>query len=154
MFPEPKALLTATPKLPGTDGRKMSKSYGNTIAIGDPPDVVRASIMTMITDPARERRSDAGNPEICPVFDYHKVFSDEKTVADVDQGCRTAGIGCVECKGWLFEGHQNKFGPIYERRVRLEKNKKEVLDILRDGTDRARKVAGETMAEVRNAMKL
>ena len=154
VFPEPKALLTATPKLPGTDGQKMSKSYGNTIAIGDPPDVVRASIMTMMTDPARKRRSDAGNPEICPVFDYHKVFSDEKTVADVDQGCRTAGIGCVECKGWLFEGHQKKLGPIYERRVRLEQNKKEVLDILKDGTGRARTVAGETMAEVRNAMKL
>ena len=154
VFPEPKALLTATPKLPGTDGRKMSKSYGNTIALGDSPDVVKKSLMTMMTDPARKRRSDPGNPEICPVFDYHKVFSDEKRLREVDQGCRSAGIGCVECKSWLFEGHQEKLGPIYERRVHYEKNTREVLDVLKKGTERAASVARETMAEVRGAMRL
>jgi tryptophanyl-tRNA synthetase len=154
IFPEPKALLTATPKLPGTDGRKMSKSYGNTIAIGARPDAVKKAIQTMMTDPARKRRSDAGNPEVCPVFDYHKVFSEEKRLQEVDQGCRTAGIGCVECKNWLFEGHQEKIGPIYERRVHYEQNRAEVLDVLSEGSKRARHVAAETMSEVREAMKL
>ncbi len=154
VFPEPKALLTATPKLPGTDGRKMSKSYHNTIGLGDPPEVVKKSLLTMMTDPARKRRSDSGNPDLCPVFDLHKVFSDEKRLQDVDQGCRSAGIGCVECKGWLFESSQSKLGPIYDRRVHYEENPKEVLDVLEDGTKRAQSVADETMAEVREAMKL
>jgi tryptophanyl-tRNA synthetase len=154
VFPEPQALLTSTPKLPGTDGRKMSKSYGNTIALGDTPKEVRQSIMTMMTDPARERRNDPGNPDLCPAFGYHKVFSDEKTLAEVDQGCRSAGIGCVECKGWLFEGHQEKLGPVYERCVHYENNKGEVADVLEAGADRARKCAVQTMSEVREAMKL
>jgi tryptophanyl-tRNA synthetase len=154
VFPEPKALLTATPKLPGTDGRKMSKSYHNTIGLGDPPEVFKKSLLTMITDPARKRRTDQGNPDVCPVFDLHKVFSDGKMLQDVDQGCRSAGIGCVECKSWLFESCQTKLGPIYERRVHYEENPQEVLDVLEDGTKRARSVASETMAEVREAMKL
>ncbi len=154
VFPEPRALLTEIPKLPGTDGRKMSKSYGNTIALGDPPDKVRAAVRAMKTDPARKRRDDPGNPEICPVFDYHRLFSGSDRIAEVDQGCRTAGIGCVECKKWLFEGHQHKIGPIYERRIRLEGNRSEVMAVLKDGASRARKVAGETMAEVRSAMKI
>jgi tryptophanyl-tRNA synthetase len=112
LFPEPASILTSTPKLPGTDGRKMSKSYGNTIPLGAPPDAVRQAMLTMMTDPARKRRTDPGNPEVCPVFGYHKVLSDEKTIGDVDQGCRSAGIGCVECKGWLFESHQKQIGPI------------------------------------------
>ncbi len=154
VFPEPRALLTEIPKLPGTDGRKMSKSYGNTIALGDPPDKVRAAVRAMKTDPARKRRDDPGNPEICPVFDYHRLFSGSDRIAEVDQGCRTAGIGCVECKKWLFEGHQHKIGPIYERRIRLEGSRSEVMAVLKDGASRARKVAGETMAEVRSAMKI
>ena len=154
VFPEPQSLLTSTPKLPGTDGRKMSKSYGNTIALGDPPKEVRQSMMTMMTDPARKRRNDPGNPDVCPVFDYHKVFSDEKTLDEVDQGCRSAGIGCVECKGWLFDKHQAKFGPIYERRVHYENNQREVEDVLEAGAERARKCAVQTMSEVREAMKL
>jgi tryptophanyl-tRNA synthetase len=108
----------------------------------------------MITDPARKRRTDQGNPDVCPVFDLHKVFSDGKMLQDVDQGCRSAGIGCVECKSWLFESCQTKLGPIYERRVHYEENPQEVLDVLEDGTKRARSVASETMAEVREAMKL
>jgi len=154
VFPEPAALLTATPKLPGTDGRKMSKSYGNTIALGDPPEKVREAIGNMMTDPARKRRSDPGNPEVCPVFDYHKVMSGEKTVGEVDRGCRTAGIGCVECKRWLFESYQREIGPLYERRVRYEQNRKEVLEVLDVGAGRARKVASATMHEVRKQMKL
>ena len=154
VFPEPQSLLTSTPKLPGTDGRKMSKSYGNTIALGDPPKEVRQSMMTMMTDPARKRRNDPGNPDVCPVFDYHKVFSDEKTLEEVDQGCRSAGIGCVECKGWLFDKHQAKFGSIYERRVHYENNQREVEDVLEAGAERARKCAVQTMSEVREAMKL
>ena len=132
----------------------MSKSYGNTIAIGDPPETVKKSMLTMMTDPARKRRNDPGNPEVCPVFDYHKVFSNEKKLQDVDQGCRSAGIGCVECKGWLFESHQEKLGPIYERRVHYDENRPEVLEVLDAGASRARSVAGETMSEVRDAMKL
>ena len=154
IFPEPQALLTATPKLPGTDGRKMSKSYGNTIAIGASPKEVRASIMTMMTDPARKRRNDPGNPEVCPVFDYHKVFSSTETIAEVDQGCRSAGIGCVECKGWLFDSHQNKLGPIYERRLHYENNRQEVIDVLEEGATRARSKARETTSQVRSVMKL
>ena len=154
IFPEPQALLTATPKLPGTDGRKMSKSYGNTIAIGASPKEVRASMMTMMTDPARKRRNDPGNPEVCPVFDYHKVFSSTETIAKVDQGCRSAGIGCVECKGWLFDSHQNKLGPIYERRLHYENNKQEVIDVLEEGARRAQSKARETTSQVRSVMKL
>ena len=154
IFPEPQALLTATPKLPGTDGRKMSKSYGNTIAIGASPKEVRASMMTMMTDPARKRRNDPGNPEVCPVFDYHKVFSSAETIAEVDQACRSAGIGCVECKGWLFDSHQNKLGLIYERRLHYENNRQEVIDVLEEGAGRAQSFARETTSQVRSVMKL
>jgi tryptophanyl-tRNA synthetase len=100
VFPEPQALLTPAAKLPGTDGRKMSKSYGNTIMLTDPEPVVRQKLKTMVTDPARVRRTDPGNPDVCPVGDLHKIFSDRDTVAKVDEGCRSAGIGCIECKGW------------------------------------------------------
>jgi tryptophanyl-tRNA synthetase len=154
VFPEPASLLTSTPKLPGTDGRKMSKSYRNTIALGDPPESVRAAVQAMMTDPARKRRSDPGNPEVCPVFDYHRILSDEKRVGEVDQGCRSAGIGCVECKGWLFESHQNEIGPVYERRQGWEANPGRVLEILEAGAERARRMASETMTEVRDRMKL
>ena len=110
VFPEPQALLTKVPKLPGTDGRKMSKSYGNAIALTEKPEIVKQTLKTMVTDPARVRRQDPGNPDVCPVGDYHKVFSDEKRIAQVDQGCRSAGIGCIECKMWLFESLQKTTG--------------------------------------------
>ena len=102
-FPEPKPLLTPTPKLPGTDGRKMSKSYGNTIMLTDPEAVVRQKLKTMVTDPARVRRTDPGNPDVCPVGDLHKLFSSKDTIAKVYEGCRSAGIGCIECKGWAAD---------------------------------------------------
>ena len=154
VFPEPQSLLTKVPKLPGTDGRKMSKSYNNVIALTESPESVKKTIKLMVTDPARVRRQDPGNPEVCPVGDYHKVFSDEKTRTQVDQGCRSAGIGCIECKMWLFENLQKRVGPIYERRQELESRKDDVVDILNDGANKARAVASETMVEVRDAMKI
>src|ERR1019366_2937983 len=100
ILPEPKVLLTPSPKLPGTDGRKMSKSYGNTILLSDPEPDIRAKLKTMVTDPARVRRTDPGNPEVCPVFDLHKVFSSTEVQAQAAEGWRTAGIGGIQCKGW------------------------------------------------------
>jgi len=154
IFPEPQALLTKVPKLPGTDGRKMSKSYGNAIALTEKPDVMKQTVKDMMTDPARKRRSDPGNPDICPVGDYHKVFSDENRNTEVDQGCRSAGIGCIECKMWLFESLQKKVGPIYERRQELETRKGDVSAILEDGAKKAKVAAKETMGLVREAMKI
>jgi tryptophanyl-tRNA synthetase len=107
-----------------------------------------------MTDPARQRRTDPGNPDICPVGDYHDVFSDKNRVAEVDQGCRSAGIGCIQCKTWLFESLQKRLGPIYERRRELEAHPDNVMDILNEGSKKAKTVADETMAEVRKAMKI
>ena len=154
VFPEPQTLLTEVPKLPGTDGRKMSKSYGNTIALNEKPDAMKETVRNMMTDPARARRTDPGNPDICPVGDYHDVFSDKNKVAEVDHGCRTAGIGCIQCKMWLFESLQQRLGPIYERRQQLESHPDDVMDILNEGSKKANATAGETMAEVRKAMKI
>jgi tryptophanyl-tRNA synthetase len=152
VFPEPKALLTPAAKLPGTDGRKMSKSYGNTILLTDPEPVVRQKLKTMVTDPARVRRSDPGNPDVCPVGDLHKIFSGKDTIAKVNEGCRSAGIGCIECKGWAADSLVKLLNPMQERRRKFEENPALAWDILEDGTNRARKAAGETMDEVRAAM--
>jgi len=152
VFPEPKALLTPAAKLPGTDGRKMSKSYGNTILLTDPESVVRQKLKTMVTDPARVRRSDPGNPDVCPVGDLHKIFSSKDTMAKVNEGCRSAGIGCIECKGWAADSLVKLLDPMQARRRRFEENPGLAWDILEDGTKRARKAAGETMNEVRAAM--
>jgi tryptophanyl-tRNA synthetase len=152
VFPEPKALLTPAAKLPGTDGRKMSKSYGNTILLTDPEPVVRQKLKTMVTDPARVRRSDAGNPDICPVGDLHKIFSSKDTIANVNEGCRSAGIGCIECKSWAADSLVKLLNPMQERRRKFEENPALAWDILEDGTERARKAADETMSEVRSAM--
>jgi tryptophanyl-tRNA synthetase len=152
VFPEPKALLTPAAKLPGTDGRKMSKSYGNTILLTDPEPVVRQKLKTMVTDPARVRRSDAGNPDICPVGDLHKIFSSQDTIAKVNEGCRSAGIGCIECKSWAADSLVKLLNPMQERRRKFEENPALAWDILEDGTERARKAAAETMNEVRAAM--
>ena len=154
VFPEPLALLTPTPKLPGTDGRKMSKSYGNAILLADPPEVVSTKVANMMTDPARKRRADPGNPDICPVFDHHKIFSPAEVTARVNRECRTAEIGCVECKK-LMAGHLNEYlAPIQERRRPFEKNPQMVWDILEAGTAKARRVVETTMQEVRRAVKL
>ncbi|MGD0759949.1 MAG: tryptophan--tRNA ligase [Candidatus Sulfotelmatobacter sp.] len=152
VFPEPKALLTPAAKLPGTDGRKMSKSYGNTILLTDPEPIVRQKLKTMVTDPARVRRSDPGNPDVCPVGDLHKIFSSKDTIAKVNEGCRSAGIGCIECKSWAADSLVKLLNPMQERRRKFEENPGLAWDILEDGTNRARKAAGETMNEVRAAM--
>jgi tryptophanyl-tRNA synthetase len=152
VFPEPQSLLTPAPKLPGTDGRKMSKSYGNTIMLADPEPVVRQKLKTMITDPARVRRSDPGNPDVCPVGDLHKIFSSKETMAKVNEGCRSAGIGCIECKGWAADALLQLLSPMQERRRKFEENPKLAWDILEAGTKRARQTSGETMDDVRAAM--
>jgi len=148
VLPEPKVLLTPTPKLPGTDGRKMSKSYGNTILLSDSEPDIRAKLKTMVTDPARIRRTDPGNPDVCPVFDLHKVFSSEEKQAEVRVGCTTAGIGCIQCKGWLADGVVRELAPIRERRAYFEANPDEVSGILKDGAVRANARAAVTMQQV------
>jgi tryptophanyl-tRNA synthetase len=154
IFPEPEALLTSSPRLPGTDGRKMSKSYKNAIFLTDAPEAVSKKLSTMVTDPARIRRTDPGNPDVCPVFDLHKVFSSAETIERVNRECRTAEIGCIDCKK-LAAGHLNTFlAPIQERRRPYEANPQKVWDILEDGTAKARVVAQATMAEVRQAVNL
>ena len=122
VLPEPQALLTPSPKLPGTDGRKMSKSYGNTIQIVDPQPVVRQKLKTMVTDPARIRRTDKGDPDLCPVGDLHKVFSTPETMAQVYEGCRSASIGCIECKKWASDSSgSGATNPIQERRSKYHR---------------------------------
>jgi tryptophanyl-tRNA synthetase len=154
LFPEPEALLTPAPRLPGTDGRKMSKSYGNAIFLSDSEDVVWKKVSTMMTDPARKRRWDKGNPEICPVFDFHKIFSSAEVIDRVNRECRTAEIGCIDCKK-LMAGHLNEFlSPIRERRSKVEQCPGQVWDVLEKGTQKAREVAQATMIEVRSAMNL
>ncbi len=152
VFPEPQSLLTPAAKLPGTDGRKMSKSYGNTILLTDPEPLVRQKLKTMVTDPARVRRSDPGNPDVCPVGDLHKLFSRKETMAKVDEGCRSAGIGCIECKSWAADALVQILNPIQERRKKFEDNPRLAWDILEDGTKRAKAAAAETMKDVRAAM--
>ena len=152
VFPEPQPLLTPAAKLPGTDGRKMSKSYGNTIMLTDPEPVVRQKLKTMVTDPARVRRSDSGNPDVCPVGDLHKIFSDQATMAKVNEGCRSAGIGCIECKSWAADALVNILNPMQERRKKYEDNPKLAWDILEAGSTRAGRTAENTMKEVRDAM--
>lgn len=152
VFPEPATLLTPAKKLPGTDGRKMSKSYGNTIMLADPEPVVRQKLKTMVTDPARVRRSDPGNPDVCPVGDLHKIFSSKETLAKVYEGCRSAGIGCIECKGWAADSLVQLLNPMQERRRKFEDNPKLAWDILEAGSARARETAGATMNDVRAAM--
>jgi tryptophanyl-tRNA synthetase len=152
VLPEPDVLLTPSPKLPGTDGRKMSKSYGNTILLSDPEPEVRKKLKTMVTDPARVRRTDPGDPDKCPVGDLHKVFSSQDTLEKVYAGCRTAGIGCIECKGWAADSLVQILNPIQERRARY--SAEDVDAVLKDGAARACARAEQTMTEVRAAMKL
>ena len=155
VFVEPKALLTDFAKVPGTDGRKMSKSYGNAIYLADSPEQVTAKVKPMVTDPARVRRSDPGNPDVCPVFDLHKIFTPkEERDAIIDPGCRTAGIGCLDCKGVLLNHMLPALRPIYERRQELATRPGLVQEELEDGYFRAKKVAGETLAQVKEAMQI
>ncbi len=152
VLPEPQVLLTPSPKLPGTDGRKMSKSYGNTILLTDPEPEVRQKLKTMVTDPARIRRTDPGDPDKCPVGDLHKVFSTQETLAKVYEGCRSAGIGCIECKRWAADALVEVLNPIQERRAGF--TEPQVKEILKAGSERASARAAQTMNEVYAAMQM
>ena len=152
VLPEPKVLLTPSPKLPGTDGRKMSKSYGNTILLSDPEPVVRQKLKTMVTDPARIRLTDKGDPDKCPVGDLHRVFSTPEIMANVYEGCRSAGIGCIECKSWASDSLLKVLQPIQERRAAI--TGPQAIEILNAGSRRAAVRAEQTMVEVREAMKM
>ena len=154
IFPEPEALLTAFPKVPGVDGRKMSKSYGNAIYLSDSPKEVEQKIRTMTTDPARIKRTDTGNPELSPVFQLHKVFSSKEEQDEVAVGCRTAGIGCIDCKKVLIKNVFEVLAPIWTRREELINNPERLRQIIEAGTEKARKVTQETMALVRDVMGL
>ena len=149
---EPDALLTATPKVPGLDGRKMSKSYGNTIGLREDPDVVAKKLRAMQTDPARVRRTDPGDPDKCPVWDLHKIYSDPDTQQWVVQGCRTAGIGCLDCKKPVIEKVVAEITAIRQRAQEYEENRDLVRGIVAEGCDRARELARQTLDEVRQAM--
>lgn len=154
VFPEPQSLLTPAAKLPGTDGRKMSKSYNNAILLTDPEPVLRQKLKTMVTDPARVRRSDPGNPDVCPVGDLHKIFSNRDTIEKVNIGCRSAGIGCIECKSWVADALVKLLVPMQDRRKKFEDNPRLAWDILEQGSKRARTVTGKIMDEVHEAMNM
>jgi tryptophanyl-tRNA synthetase len=154
ILPEPQALLTATPKVPGIDGRKMSKSYGNTIGLRDDPDVVAQKLRTMQTDPARVRRTDPGDPEKCPVWDLHKIYSDEPTRQWVQVGCRSAGIGCLDCKKPLIEKIVEEIRGMRKRAQEFEGQPELVRSIVTEGAEKAREAARQTLDEVRRVMHL
>jgi tryptophanyl-tRNA synthetase len=146
--------LTEIPKVPGTDGRKMSKSYGNTIDLADDVATITRKVRPMVTDPARKRRTDPGNPDICPVFDLHKIFTPAADREACATGCRTAGIGCLDCKDVLLKHMLPPLAAIRERRQVFAEKPARIVEILHEGSRRARKVAQATMDEVRAAVHL
>jgi tryptophanyl-tRNA synthetase len=154
ILPEPRALLTKASKMPGLDGQKMSKSYGNTIPLDARPEDVEKQMRTMPTDPARVRRTDPGNPAVCPVWQFHEVYSDQGTKDWVQEGCRSAGIGCIDCKQPVIDAVLAELRPMQERGKEYAEKPQLVRDIIDEGCERARIVAGETMHEVRQAMSL
>jgi len=154
LFPEPKSLLMPASKLPGLDGRKMSKSYNNTIEISEEWKVTEKKVKTMPTDPARVRRDDPGNPEKCPVWDFHKIYSDEEERAEIVQGCTSADIGCLDCKKILLNHLEEELQPIRERRIEIASHMDDVHDIVRHGNEKARHEASRTMEKVRKTLKM
>lgn len=154
IFPEPEPLLTEFPKVVGTDGRKMSKSYNNAIYLSESPEEVTQKIMTMVTDPARVKRTDPGNPELSPVYQLHKIFSSKEELEEVAKGCVTAGIGCIDCKNILLKNVFKVLEPIWKRRNELLNNPDTLYDIVSRGTEKAKRTAEETMQLVREAMGL
>ena len=149
---EPDVMLTKTPRIPGLDGRKMSKSYGNAITLSESDEDIRKKTKVMVTDPARKRRTDPGNPDVCPVYDWHKLFSSPETLKWSAEGCRTAGIGCIECKAKMADHLIEWIAPIRERRVAYEKHPARVLEVIDSGSAKAREVAKVTMKRVREAV--
>ena len=154
VFPEPMEHLTKFPKVAGTDGRKMSKSYGNTINLSDPEPVVRQKLKTMVTDPARVRRHDPGNPDVCPVYDFHKIFSPLPIVEQVNRECRTAAIGCIDCKKLVADAIVGRMQPMWDARANLVNKPGRVEEIVAEGSQRAATVAHRTLTEVQEAMKI
>ena len=154
VFPEPQEHLAKFPKVLGTDGRKMSKSYGNTINLSDSEPVVRQKLKTMMTDPARVKRTDPGNPDLCPVYDFHKIYSQAPVLERVNRECRTAAIGCIDCKKLVADVMVEKLQPIWENRAMLTAKPDQVEAIVEDGSRRATKVAHQTLEEVKDAMKI
>jgi tryptophanyl-tRNA synthetase len=154
ILPEPDVLLTTTPKVPGLDGRKMSKSYGNTIGLREDPDAVAKKMRTMQTDPARVRRTDPGDPEKCPVYDLHRIYSTPEVQQWAAGGCRTAGIGCLDCKKPVIDSVVAELATIRKRAQEYEENRELVRSIVAEGCEKARDTARETMNEVREAMGL
>jgi tryptophanyl-tRNA synthetase len=154
VFPEPKEHLTKFPKVPGTDGRKMSKSYGNTINLSDSEPVVRQKLKTMVTDPARVRRMDPGNPDLCPVFDFHKMFSPLPIIEQINRECRTAEIGCIDCKKLVADRVVDTLAPIWEARAALVSNPSQIEEIVEEGSRKAGAVAKATLHEATGAMKI
>lgn len=154
VFPEPMEHLTKFPKVLGTDGRKMSKSYGNTINLSDAEPVVRQKLKTMVTDPARVRRSDPGNPDVCPVYDFHKIYSPMPIIEQVNRDCRTAAIGCIDCKKLVADRMVERMVPIWEGRAKLTSHPKQLDEIVEEGGRRAAAVSHRTLQEVNDAMNL
>ena len=152
VFVEPQPLLTQSPRVPGMDRRKMSKSYGNALLLDDSPEAIAAKAMQTLTDPARKLRTDKGNPDVCTVFDYHKLVSDKETIAWSDKGCRTAGIGCVECKKAMAKNAIEYFKEFREKKAYWDDKEKQLFEIIAEGSKRARKVAQSTMEEVQEAL--
>jgi len=154
IFPEPEAILTPVPRVPGTNGRKMSKSYNNAVYLSDPPELVEQKLKTMITDPARKRRSDPGDPEKCPVWDFHKIYTSAETHQWVMKGCSSAGIGCLECKAKVIEKALEELKPIQEKRAYYQSHPQEIEQVIDKGCEQARRFAQETMRMVREAIKI
>ena len=154
VFPEPEAILTKTPKILGLDRRKMSKSYNNAIFLSDKPDVISSKVSAMVTDPQRARRSDPGDPDVCNVFEFHRIYTEKAIYDDINQKCRKAEIGCVECKKIMAKNLSKALEPIREKREYYEARPKMVDDIIADGIKRAGKVAAKTMEEVRASVKI
>ncbi|MCS6805724.1 MAG: tryptophan--tRNA ligase [Acidobacteriota bacterium] len=154
IFPEPEAMLAPDPRVVGTDGRRMSKSYRNDIKITDPPEQIWEKLRTMVTDPARVRRHDPGNPDVCPVFALHHLYSPPETIAHVNIECRRAGIGCIDCKKLLYEPVIQRLEPIAQRSRQYEQNLDAVTQILIEGSRRAREEAEATMRQVREAVRI
>ena len=154
IFPEPEVLLTETQRLPGLDGRKMSKSYNNAVFLSDPPKQIDKKLSRMMTDPARVRRHDPGDPEKCPAFELHKIYSTPQEIVEVSQGCRTAKIGCLDCKKVMIKHVISQLEPFQEKRADYERRPSYVEDVLTEGNRSAKKVAAKTMEEVRDALSL